>query len=250
MSLLSLRNIHARLSGREVVQAVNLDVAPGEMVALVGPNGAGKTTLLKAGIGLHPISRGESRLAGEPIHSVDVVQRALSLGYLPQERRLAWGLAAAAAAALGAPFAPPSVAIERGRSALDLFGVGELADTSVFALSGGERARVLLARLFATEAALLVADEPVAGLDPDAQLLCLERFRAHARGGGAVLMTLHDLSLAARFADRIAVLDQGRLVADGAPSQALSPKVLKSVFGLKARWVEAGDQTLLVADRA
>jgi iron complex transport system ATP-binding protein len=250
MSLLSLRNLHARLSGREVVQAVNLDVAPGQLVALVGPNGAGKTTLLKAGIGLHPISRGESRLSGEPIHAVDVVQRALALGYLPQERRLAWGMAAVEVAALGAPFAPPSAAVERGRAALDLFGIGGLAETSVFALSGGERARVLLARLFATEATLLVADEPVAGLDPDAQLLCLERFKAHARQGGAVLLTLHDLGLAARFADRIAVLDQGRLVADGPPTEALSPRVLKTVFGLKARWVEAGDQTVLVADRA
>jgi len=250
MSLLSLRNVHARLSGREVVHGVNLEVAPGGLVALVGPNGAGKTTLLKAGTGLHPISRGESRLSGEPIHSVDVVQRALKLGYLPQERRLAWGMAAVEVAALGAPFAPPSVAVARGREALELFGVGALADTSVFALSGGERARVLLARLFATEAALLVADEPVAGLDPDAQLLCLERFRAHARQGGAVLMTLHDLSLAARYADRVAVMDKGRLVADGAPVEALSPKVLKSVFGLKARWIEAESQALLVADRA
>ncbi|MBN8553801.1 MAG: ABC transporter ATP-binding protein [Caulobacterales bacterium] len=250
MSLLSLRNVHARLSGREVVHAVSLDVAPGELVALVGPNGAGKTTVLKAGIGLHPISRGESRLLGEAIHSVDVVQRALTLGYLPQERRLAWGMAAVEVAALGAPFAPPSVAVERGRSALDLFGVGDLAETTVFALSGGERARVLLARLFATEAALLVADEPVAGLDPDAQLLCLERFQAHARSGGAVLMTLHDLGLAARFADRVAVLDRGQLVADGPPTEALSPKVLKSVFGLKARWTEAAGQSLLIAERA
>lgn len=250
MSLLSLRNVHARLSNREVVHGVNLEVAPGEVVALVGPNGAGKTTLLKAGIGLHPISRGESRLSGEPIHSVDVVQRALTLGYLPQERRLAWGMAAVEVAALGAPFAPPSAAVERGKAALDRFGVGDLAATSVFALSGGERARVLLARLFATEATLLVADEPVSGLDPDAQLLCLEQFQAHARGGGAVLMTLHDLSLAARFADRIAVLDQGRLVSEGPPADALSPKVLKAVFGLKGRWIHEGDQALLLADRA
>lgn len=249
MSRLSIRNLHARLSGREVVSGVNLEIAPGEMVALVGPNGAGKTTLLKAAAGLHPISRGESRLDGEPIHKVDVVQRALTLGYLPQERRLAWGMAAVEVAALGAPFAPPSVAIERGRAALTLFGVEALAGTSVFALSGGERARVLLARLFATEASLLVADEPVAGLDPDAQLMCLEQLQAHARAGGSVLLTLHDLALAARFADRVAVLDQGKLVSDGAPAAALSPAVLKSAFGLKARWIEAGDQTLLAADR-
>lgn len=250
MSRLSIRNLHARLSGREVVSGVNLDVAPGELVALVGPNGAGKTTLLRAACGLHPISRGESRLDGEPIYKVDVVHRALTLGYLPQERRLAWGMAAIEVAALGAPFETPATARERGRAALERFGVGALAETSVFALSGGERARVLLARLFVTGAPLLVADEPAAGLDPDAQLLCLEQMRQHADEGGTVLVTLHDLGLAARFADRIAVIDGGRLVADGPPETALSPSVLKSAFGLKGRWIEAGGQRLLAAERA
>ena len=202
------------------------------MVAVVGPNGAGKTTLLRAALGLHPASRGESRLDGEPIHRLDPGQRALKMGYLPQERRLAWGLQAIEVAALGAPLETPAVALERGRTALALFGVEALAETSVFALSGGERARVLLARLFATEAPLLVADEPAAGLDPDAQLLCLERLRDHARAGGSVLVTLHDLELAARFADRIVVLKDGKVVADAPPVEALSPRILKDAFGL------------------
>ncbi|WP_029087609.1 ABC transporter ATP-binding protein [Brevundimonas aveniformis] len=250
MSRLSIRNLHARQGAREVVSGVNLEVPPREMVALVGPNGAGKSTLMLAAAGLHRITRGESRLDGEVIHKVDVVQRSLRLGYLPQERRLAWGMPALEVAALGAPFSTPPAARERGREALALFGIEDLAATSVFALSGGERARVLLARLFATQASLLMADEPVAGLDPDAQLMCLERLRDHSRAGGSVLVTLHDLTLAARFADRVAVLDQGRIVSDGPPEDALSPRVLKTVFGLKAQWIEAGDQRLLLAERA
>lgn len=250
MSRLSIRNLHARQGRREVVNGVNLDVGPGELVALVGPNGAGKSTLMMAAAGLHRISRGESRLDGEPIHEVDVVQRALRLGYLPQERRVAWGMSAAEIAALGAAFVPPLAALERGRDALALFGVEDLADTSVFALSGGERARVLLARLLATQASLLMADEPVAGLDPDAQFLCLERLRDHARAGGAVVVTLHDLDLAVRFADRIVVLDKGRLASLGAPREALSPAVLGEVFGLNARWIRAEGLDLLRVERA
>lgn len=249
MSRLSIRNLSARLSGRDVVSAASLEVAPGEVVAVVGPNGAGKTTLLRAALGLHPVSRGESRLDGEPIHRIDPAQRALKLGYLPQERRLAWGLQAVEVAALGAPLETPAVALERGRAALALFGVEALAETSVFALSGGERARVLLARLFATQAPLLVADEPAAGLDPDAQLLCLERLKDHARAGGSVLVTLHDLELAARFADRVVVLKGGAVVADGPPDEALSPRILKDAFGLKARWIEADGARLLRAER-
>lgn len=249
MSRLSIRNLHAELSGRQVVSGVSIEVSPGEVVALVGPNGAGKTSLLRAAVGVHPVSRGESLLDGEPVHRMDAAQRALRLGYLPQERRLAWGLEAAEVAALGAPLEAPAVALERGRRALALFGIEHLASTSVFSLSGGERARVLLARLFATEAPLLVADEPVAGLDPDAQLLCLERLAEHARAGGAVLTTLHDLELAARFADRVVVLKDGLVVADDKPHEALRPRVLKTAFGLKARWIEAGEVRLLRADR-
>lgn len=249
MSRLSVRNLHAVQSRREVVTAASLEVAPGEMVAVVGANGAGKTTLLRAATGLHPISRGESRLDGEPIHRLNAVERAMKLGYLPQERRVAWGLEAIEVAALGAPLEPPSVARERARQALSLFGVEALAEASVFSLSGGERARVLLARLFATHAPLLVADEPAAGLDPDAQLLCLERLSQHAKAGGAVLVTLHDLELAARFADRIVVLRDGAVVADGPPLTALSPAVLKSAFGLRARWIEADGERMLSARR-
>lgn len=241
MSRLEVTGLTVVQGGREVVSDASLSVAPGEVVALLGPNGAGKSSLIRAALGLIKAKAGEARLDGEPVRGLYPDVRADRVGYLPQERRLAWGLPALDVAALGAPLAPPLVARERALAALALFGVEGLAERSVFALSGGERARVLLARLFATQAPLLVADEPVAGLDPDAQLLCLDRLSDHARSGGSVLVTLHDLGLAARYAGRVVVMSQGRIVADGPPTRALTQKLLREVFGLKARWVVAAD---------
>lgn len=249
MTALSVRDLSVSLGKRRVLEGVRFDMADGELVALVGPNGAGKTTLLRAALGL-TAATGDVLLDGHSIADMTPAERASRVGYLPQERRLAWGLPALEVAALGAPLASAPEARARGLETLGLFGVDHLAKRSVFELSGGERAKVLLARLFATRANMLVADEPVAGLDPDAQLLCLDRLKQHARAGGAVLTTLHDLGLAARYADRVLVLHEGRIVADDAPEKALSPRRLKEAFGVRARWIDAGSERLLHLDRA
>lgn len=135
------------------------------------------------------------------------------------------------------------------RAALDEVEAGHLADRGVADMSGGERARVLLARALATGAQALLADEPTAGLDPDAQLMVMERLKARAAAGQAVLVSLHDLALAARFADRIVVLDAGRVVADAAPLTALTPDVMAGTFGLAARWIDGPDGPLLSSGR-
>jgi iron complex transport system ATP-binding protein len=135
------------------------------------------------------------------------------------------------------------------RDRLERVGVPDLADRGVLDMSGGERARVLLARLLATRAPLLVADEPVAGLDPDAQLLTLDLLRAEAKAGAAVVVTLHDLGLAARTCDRILVLDHGRVAAEGAPAEALSPAVLASVFRLDGALIETAAGLVVAARR-
>ena len=128
-------------------------------------------------------------------------------------------------------------------------GLSNLANRGVLDLSGGERARVLLARLLATAAPLLVADEPTAGLDPDAQLLSLELFREEAARGAAVILTLHDLGLAARACDRLVVVSSGRVVADGTPKEALTPGVLREVFGLDGGLEETSAGLTLAARR-
>jgi len=152
-----------------------------------------------------------------------------------QERRVAWNMPAEDIAALGATGLAPRDGLALARACLDELEVAQLARRGVLDMSGGERARVLLARLLATRAKLLIADEPAAGLDPEAQLLILERLRRRAADGAAVIVTSHDLTLAARACDRIAVLHAGALHALGPPAEALSPQVLAQVFASTAR---------------
>jgi iron complex transport system ATP-binding protein len=220
------------------------------MVAIVGPNGAGKTTLLRAILGLARLPAGAVTLFGRPAERLSDVERATLAAYLPQDRHPAWNLAAWRVAALGATRSNPAEAERIARSVLAELGVGSLAEQGVLAMSGGERARVLIARLLATAAPLLVADEPTAGLDPDAQILVQQRLRAAARAGACVLVTLHDLTLAARTCDRVVVLSAGRIAADGAPTEALRPEILSEVFGLDGSLVTTDKGLVLAADRA
>ena len=249
MSVLTLTGATASLGGRVVLDGVDLSVAAGELVAVVGPNGAGKSSAIRALAGLLPLTGGHARLDGEDVADLPPPERAKRAAYLPQERRIAWNLPAIEVAALGAPFLQAADAQARARAALDEVEAGHLADRGVAEMSGGERARVLLARALATGARGLLVDEPIAGLDPDAQLMVLERLQARARGGQAVLVSLHDLTLAARFADQVVVLDQARVAADGPPMDALSSGIMARVFGLTAGWIAGPEGPLLAAGR-
>ncbi len=248
-ALLELNGVLARMGSATVLNKVSLSVRAGELVVLCGPNGAGKSSAIRAGLGLTALESGAARLGGEDVRRLSERERGARAAYLPQERHIAWNLPAIEVAALGAPFLAGDAALDRAQAALTEVGAAHLADRGVAEMSGGERARVLLARALVVQAPLLLADEPIAGLDPDAQLLVLERLRARADAGGGVLVSLHDLTLAARIADRVVVLNAGRVVADGAPAEALSPAVLRSAFHLDGVWVEAPDGPLLAARR-
>jgi iron complex transport system ATP-binding protein len=219
-----------RLDGRAVLDGASLVARSGEVTGVIGPNGAGKTTLLRAALGLQPLDGGEAQLSGRRLADLSEAERAALAGYLPQERKVAWNLSALSVVSLGVPGEPPRLACEIAGEMLERVGLTRLADRGVLDMSGGERARVLLARL--------LADEPAAGLDPDAQLLILDILREEARRGAAVVLTLHDLTLAARFCDRVTALKDGRVVAEGRPEQALSPEALRQVFGLDGALVE------------
>ncbi|CAL1692257.1 Fe(3+) dicitrate transport ATP-binding protein FecE [Brevundimonas subvibrioides] len=247
--MIALAGVSARIGASTVLDGADLAVGPGELVAVVGPNGAGKTSLLKAALGLLPIASGTISIDGRPLADLDPRQRAAVMTYLPQDRRIAWNMPAVEIAALGLPFLPGAEARARALAALSEVQAGDLADRGVAEMSGGERARVLIARVLATGAKALLLDEPVAGLDPDAQFLLMDRLRARASAGQAVIVSLHDLSLAARYADRVVVMDRGRMTADGPPTDALSPEILAGVFRLDARWMPTPDGPVLSARR-
>lgn len=234
MTPLQVTEVSVDLARRRVVEAASLTVSAGEVVGLVGCNGSGKTTLLRAALGLVRATRGESRIGGDLVADLSREERAKRVGYLPQERIVGWNLPAWRVAALGAPLRPPAAARVIATAALRKAGASHLADRGVLDLSGGERAKVLLARLLATEAPLLILDEPIAGLDPAAQLQTLDILRAHAKAGGAILVTLHDLRAAARHCDRIVVMFEGRVIATAPAREVFTPRVLSQAFGLTA----------------
>jgi iron complex transport system ATP-binding protein len=252
--VLAGKNLTVRLGGRAVVDGISFDLRRGELVVLVGPNGAGKTTLLRALANL-TAAEGDITLNGRPVAQFDPRERARLLAYLPQGHLFHWPLSAAAAVALGRlphsdPFsrATEADAAAVGR-ALTAAGVTHLAERSVLTLSGGERARVALARALATEAPVLLADEPTASLDPKHQLGVMDQLRQAARTGGAVLAVTHDLALAARFGDRVLVMQSGRLVVDAPPAEALSPQRLASVFGVEAQMIELDGEQIPIVRR-
>jgi iron complex transport system ATP-binding protein len=249
MTALSVRGVTVLQGRRAVLDDVSLAVASGELVGVVGANGAGKTTLLRTALGLVRRQGGAIQLAGQSLGELSDAARARLAAYLPQDRHVGWNVSALRIAGLGLPDLDEAQAAASARIALARVGLATLADKGVLDLSGGERARVLLARLLATRAPLFLADEPIAGLDPDAQLLAMDLFREEARRGAAVVLTLHDLALAARYCDRLIVLGNGRVLADAAPGEALSPTILARAFNLDGRLTQASGAVQLNVQR-
>ena len=232
MSLLTLEGLSVALDGREVVSNVSLEIRAGEVVGLVGPNGAGKSSLMRASLGLIP-SRGRSSLA-----ELTPEARARAVAFLPQAREIAWPVSVETLVALGrVPWLPARAALRpedraavaRALERLDLAGHAARVVTH---LSGGEQARALLARALAQETPLLIADEPIAGFDPAHRIATLGLLRALAAEGRGVLLSIHDLGLAARACDRLILMRAGRVVAQGPPASVLTDARLAEVFGV------------------
>jgi len=255
VSALSASNVTVSIGPKEIVRDASLSLTAGELVALVGPNGAGKTTLMRALAGLIP-AQGTIMLAGRPLPGLSPRERARAIAYLPQGHIFHWPMSVAAIVMLGrAPHGDAlSGATPDDRAALaEALAVTEtrgFAERAVTTLSGGEKARVALARALATRAPVLLADEPTAALDPRHQLVVMELLRNAARNGNAILAIMHDLTLAARFADRVLVMNEGRIVAEGPPAEALAPERLASVFGVESVTVTVGDKRVPIAGRA
>lgn len=232
------------LEGR--LSAVSLCLEPGQITAICGPNGAGKSSLLQCLAGLIEPHGGIVALDGEPLARVCPHERAQAIGYLPQDGEVAWDVAVRSLVALGRlPYRDRGEAeIAAALAALDL---EPLADRPVSRLSGGERARALLARVLAGTPRWILADEPLAALDIAHQLALIGHLRRAARQMAGVALVLHDLALAMNHADRVIVLDRGIKTADGPPQEALSAETIGSVWGVPARWLGEPGARALVA---
>ncbi|MEQ9517966.1 MAG: ABC transporter ATP-binding protein [Parvibaculum sp.] len=239
--MIETQNLSVQLGEHAALWDASISINKGELVGFIGPNGAGKTSLLRAILRLVPVSGGRVLLNGEDITHAKPHAHARSIAYLPQGQSVAWPLMARNLVALGrmphlnswTRLGPEDKrAIDEALAAAD---ATDLQGRPVSELSGGERARVLLARALAVKAAFLLVDEPTASLDPYHQLTSMEALKRACDSGTGVGLVVHDLSLANRFCDRLYLLNKGRVVASGTPEDVLSEKNMADVYRVEVR---------------
>lgn len=256
MSRLSINNAGVRIDGRWLVQGVSFDVAPGAVTALVGPNGSGKSTILRLLAGLWQATEGDVDLDGAPLRKMSRRDAARRLSFVPQDTGIDFGFSVQEVVEMGRhPHRGRFESFEdRDRRsvarALGQADVTELAGRPVNELSGGERQRVLIARSLATEADILLLDEPTSNLDIDHGLEVLTLLRRLANEGKSVVIALHDLNAVMRFADCAVVLDGGLVSSHGVPAEVLSEETVAAVFGVRLERLQRQDgRPVLVFDR-
>lgn len=257
MSDLVVEALTLSLSSRRVLDAVSARFQPGRVTAMLGPNGAGKSTLLACLAGLRQPDSGRVLLDGEPRARLSRRDLARRIGLLPQVADVHWDVDVATLVALGryphrarwGETADDRAAVTKAMAATD---VAQFAQRPVSALSGGERARVLLARVLAGEPEWLLADEPLANLDPAHQHDALECLRAVARAGAGVVVVLHDLNHALRVADQVVLLANGRIVGQGDPASVLTPETIRQTYGVAVELATtpSGQRVIVATGRA
>jgi iron complex transport system ATP-binding protein len=249
---LEASDLHFAYDDTPVLGGVDFALAPGELVALVGPNGAGKSTLLHLLLGVFEPSKGEVRVGERPLGELSRADIARRIAFVPQETRADFAFSVREIVAMGRTphlgrFRPERredvAAVER---ALDATDVRSFAHRAISELSGGERKRVHIARALAQETSVLLFDEPTASLDVEHQLEILALVRRLVRDGKTAAIALHDLSLAARFADRVVVLAAGRIRASGKPEDVFTDGVLRNHFHIRARIERDPDGVVVV----
>ena len=255
MSAIALEGVTVKLGGRPVVREVTATVEVGEWVALLGPNGAGKTSLLRAIAGLLPC-HGVVSLNDVPAAALGRRERARLLALVPQEPETPPWLTVAEYVLMGrtphlGPLAREGAADREAASrALARLDLDALAERTLGTLSGGERQRVVVARALAQEAPIVLLDEPTAALDIGHQQHALELLDAlRASEGLTLIAAMHDLTLAAQYADRVLLLDEGRVVAEGAPIDVLTEEALAEHYGASVRVVTVDDRIAVLPSR-
>jgi len=231
MSLMTLDKLSVFRGDCPVVDNVTLALEPGDFLGLIGPNGAGKTTLMRAALGILE-HEGSSSLT-----ALSQSDRAKQAAWLPQIREIAWGLSVRDLVGLGRlPFGPIQKNDAHVEAAIIKMDLGAFSDRIATQLSGGEQARVLIARALAQDTPILMTDEPTASLDPANQISTLKIFSELAQDGKGIISSIHDLGLAARYCTKLALLDRGKLVAFGSADEVLTPDNLQTVFSIEAHY--------------
>lgn len=252
MVTIAIQGLSVDLRRHPALRDIYAVLRPGSLTGVIGPNGAGKSTLIRAILGLVKPAAGVALIDDEPVARMARADIARRIAYLPQGQTLHWPLSVARLVALGRlPHLGPLSRITPADEALidaamARADVAHLRDRVATELSGGERARVLLARALAVGAPALIADEPLASLDPGHQIDVMQLLAREAREGALVVAVLHDLTLAARYCDRLLLLSRGRLIADGPPAEVLTADRLARVYGIGARIEESANGLLIV----
>ncbi|MBT5187886.1 MAG: ABC transporter ATP-binding protein [Kordiimonadaceae bacterium] len=252
MSGLIIKNVSLELGGASILKNISADVNRGEIVGLIGPNGAGKSSLLRSILGLVQMKSGEVFIDGTDLKDLSLKKRAQKMSYAAQGAPVHWPLTVEHIVALGrVPHLNPwqklsvddEIAIDY---AIERTDCSSLRGRLVTTLSGGERARVLLARVLATGAPYVLADEPVASLDPAHQLQVMGILKNLSNNNHGVMVVMHDLSLALRYCDRIILLNEGQMLGQDTPDVILNDENLRDVFGIRAsRWADNGEDFLI-----
>lgn len=252
MNCLKIENIILELENRIILKDISATIKRGEIVGLIGPNGAGKSSLLRSILGLVKIKNGKILIDSLNIKDLRLKERAKKIAYAAQGAPVHWPLNAENVVALGrVPHLNPwqklsTLDEEMIENAMVQTDCISLKGRHVTSLSGGERARVLLARVLATAAPYILADEPVASLDPSHQLQVMEILKNLSKNDNGVMVVMHDLSLALRYCDRLILLNDGQIVEQGAPEIVLNDENLADVFGIHAkRWSDNGENYLI-----
>ena len=248
MTALSLDTVRVTRAQRTTLDAVSAQMASGRLTVVIGPNGAGKSTLLSVAAGLLAPASGDVFFGAQPLRDVPRKDLAARRAYLPQNPRIEWPISVERVVALGLTAHLPAFGGLPARhhtridAALARYDLEPLRDRPATQLSGGELARVMLARATVSDPEVLIVDEPTAGLDPRHALDAAQRLRELADSGCTVVVALHDLSLAAAIADDVIALSEGRIIAQGSGESVLTPHLLHDLYGVRAEVIrdEAG----------
>lgn len=240
MDNIRLDNVSLTVDGAPLLSSVTMTLEKNELVALVGPNGAGKTSLLQCALGIRKPTSGIAMISNSNASEISPIERAKKVSYLPQSRPLAWPIRVKDIVALGRYAYGAPLTDLKGEDAISVSqalkdcALEHLAERNADTLSGGELARVHCARAFAAQAPFLIADEPIASLDPKHQISTLLLIRNYVDKGAGAMIVLHDISHAARFCDRIVWMKDGKIIADGTPQATITAKRLEEVFEVEA----------------